>query len=109
MMMEMGLMIGGEIPEVKEENKARAEEYWMYGEPASELAKAWGVEESVAALKTCGNCEYYDNRPRVLKALGGDANMGVCKKFSFMCMSDKACQAWDCPDKMWEHEEGEDD
>jgi hypothetical protein len=104
-MMQMSLMIGGEIPEISDKNKARAEEYWMYGKDASELAKAWDIDEDTASLKACGNCEYYDNRPRILKALGGDAGMGVCTKFKFMCSAEAACQAWDCPDKTWEQEE----
>lgn len=89
------LMIGGEIPEVDEKNKARAEEYWMYGKGAAELAKAWGKDEDVAALKTCANCEYFNNSARVLKALGGQPGQGACTKFNFMCSQEASCQAWE--------------
>ena len=84
-MMAMGLMIGGEVPEVDPKNKERAVEYWMYGATAEELAKAWDKPVKVAELKTCGNCEYFDNRARTLKALKGKPGQGACTKFKFMC------------------------
>ena len=96
-MMKMGLMIG-EVPEVSPKNKKRAEEYWMYGASAAELAKAWDKPVSLAELKTCSNCEYFDNSARTLKALGGDADQGACKKFKFMCSQTASCQGWDCDD-----------
>ena len=103
-MLSMGLMIG-EVPEVSPKNKKRAEEYWMYGAPATELAKAWGVGVSIAELKTCGNCEYFDNRARTLKALKGEPNQGACTKFKFMCSQEASCQAWDSKDMEWETED----
>ena len=96
-MMKMGLMIG-EVPEVSPKNKKRAEEYWMYGASASELAKAWDKPVAIAELKTCGNCEYFDNSARTLKALKGKAGQGACKKFKFMCDQAASCQGWDCDD-----------
>lgn len=99
-MMEVGLMVGGEIPEVSDENKKRAEEYWMYGASAEELAKAWGKDVEVAKLKTCANCEYFNNKARVLKALGAEPGMGACMKFNFMCSQEATCQGWDCPSHM---------
>jgi hypothetical protein len=101
----MGLMID-EMPEVSPKNKVRAEKYWMYGATADELAKAWDKPTAIAELKKCANCEYFDNRVQTLKSLKLESGMGACKKFSFACSQDKACQAWDCPD--WEMEEEED-
>ena len=94
-MMAMGLMIGGEVPEVDPKNKERAVEYWMYGASAEELGKAWDKPTEMAALKTCGNCEYFDNRARTLKTLKGDPGQGACTKFKFMCSQEASCQAWD--------------
>jgi hypothetical protein len=107
-MMEVGLMIGGDVPEVSEENKKRAEEYWMYGASADELGKAWGKPAKVAKLKTCANCEYFNNKARTLKALGAEPGMGACMKFKFMCSQDAACQGWDCPSHM-DMPDGDDD
>lgn len=103
-MLEIGLMIG-EVPEVDPKNKKRAEEYWMYGESAEELAKAWGKPVAIAELKTCGNCEYFDNRAKTLKALKGEPSQGACTKFKFMCSQEASCQAWDSRDTEWENEE----
>jgi hypothetical protein len=63
--MMMSLMIG-ETPEVDPKNRDRAEKYWMYGATAEELGKAWDKPTKMAKLKTCGNCEYFDNRVRCL-------------------------------------------
>ena len=91
------LMIGKEdIPEVSTENKSRAESYWMYGADAGELANAWGTTVSSAELKTCSNCEYFDNRARTLKALNAESDQGACTKFKFLCSQEASCQAWDC-------------
>lgn len=106
--MMMGLMLGGEIPEVDAKNKARAEEYWMYGATPAELAKAWDKPVAIAELKKCANCEYFDNRVRVLKALNAESGMGACKKFKFLCSQEAACQAWDCADD-YGMNEGDDD
>ena len=43
----------------------------------------------------CANCEYYDNRVSVLKALDGDSGQGFCKKFEFLCSDEASCQAWE--------------
>ena len=94
-MMAMGLMIGGEVPEVDPKNKERATEYWMYGATAEELAKAWDKPVEIAELKTCGNCEYFDNRARTLKTLKGEPGQGACTKFKFMCSQEASCQGWD--------------
>ena len=93
------------MPEVDPKNKARAEEYWMYGQGPAELAKAWGKDEAVAALKTCGNCEYFNNSARVLKALGGEAGQGACMKFKFMCSQEASCQAWESGEHGYMEEE----
>ena len=98
MMVGMSLMLG-EVPEVSNENKKRAEEYWMYGADTAELANAWGKSLAMAELKTCGNCEYFDNRMQTLKALNLEAGMGACTKFKFACSQEKSCQGWDSPDK----------
>ena len=97
-MLNMSLMIGGGIPEVDPKNKKRAEEYWMYGSTTAELAKAWATPVAIAELKTCSNCEYFDNRARTLKALRGDPGQGACLKFKFLCSQEAACQAWDSKD-----------
>jgi hypothetical protein len=94
--MMMGLMIGGKTPEVDPKNKKRAVKYWMYGAPASELAIAWGIDEDVADLKKCANCEYFDNRVSTLKATGGKTGQGACSKFKFLCSDEASCQAWEC-------------
>lgn len=100
----IGLMIG-EVPEVDPKNKKRAEEYWMYGASAAELAKAWDKPVEMAELKKCGNCEYFDNRASTLKALKGESGMGACRKFKFMCSQDASCQAWDCPEDKYKTED----
>lgn len=97
--MMYGLMLGGEVPEVDPKNKLRAEEYWMYGSSAEELAKAWDKPLEYAKLKTCANCEYFNNRARVLKALNAEAGQGACMKFHFMCSQEASCQAWECKDE----------
>ena len=102
-MMKIGLMMGA-TPEVDPKNKKRAEEYWMYGKPVEELAKAWDKEVEYAKLKKCGNCDYFDNRARTLKALKGEAGTGACLKFKFMCSQDASCQAWDCKDMEMDEE-----
>lgn len=94
--MMYGLMLSGKTPEVDPKNKKRAETYWMYGASTEDLAKAWGKDPEVAKLKTCGNCEYFDNRAKTLKELGGEPGMGACTKFKFMCSQEAACQAWEC-------------
>jgi hypothetical protein len=102
-MMKIGLMMGA-TPEVDPKNKKRAEEYWMYGKPVEELAKAWDKEVEYAKLKKCGNCDYFDNRARTLKALNGEAGTGACLKFKFMCSQDASCQAWECKDMEMDEE-----
>ena len=98
MMVGMSLMLG-EAPEVDPKNRDRAEKYWMYGASAEELGKAWDKSAEVAALKTCGNCEYFDNRMQTLKALNIESGTGACTKFKFVCSQEKSCQGWDSPDK----------
>tara|TARA_B110000858_G_C17448641_1_gene313163 strand:+ start:82 stop:396 length:315 start_codon:yes stop_codon:yes gene_type:complete len=97
MMLGMSLMLG-EPPEVDPKNRDRAEEYWMYGASTEELGKAWDNPTDMSALKTCGNCEYFDNRARTLKALKIESGLGACTKFKFVCSQEKACQAWDGKD-----------
>jgi len=96
--MKVGLMLGGGTPEVDPKNKERAQEYWMYGASEEDLAKAWGKELEYAKLKKCGNCHYFNNTARTLKALDAESGMGACMKFKFMCSQDASCQAWDCND-----------
>ncbi len=103
--MMMGLMIGGPTPEVDPKNKDRAEKYWMYGASTEELAKAWGKEVEYAKLKKCGNCEYFDNRSKTLKALSLEPDTGACLKFKFACSQDASCQAWDCKEMDMEGED----
>jgi len=91
-------MLGGGTPEVDPKNKERAQEYWMYGASEEDLAKAWGKELEYAKLKKCGNCHYFNNTARTLKALDAESGMGACMKFKFMCSQDASCQAWDCND-----------
>ena len=103
-MIKLGLMIG-EVPEVDPKNKKRAEEYWMYGASTEKLAKAWDKPVAMAKIKTCGNCEYFDNRAKTLKALKGEPNQGACTKFKFMCSQEASCQAWDSRETEFENEE----
>ena len=105
-MMSIGLMVG-EAPEVDPKNKKRAETYWMYGQPAKELAKAWNTtvdKEAMeyAELKKCANCDYFNNNKKVLKALDADATMGACMKFKFLCAAEASCQAWECKAEDWD-------
>ena len=94
-MMSIGLMLP-ENMEVSEDGKQRAIDYWMYGDDNFEgLAAAWGKDLATAELKRCANCEYYDNRVSVLKALDGDSGQGFCKKFEFLCSDEASCQAWE--------------
>ena len=99
--MMRSLMLG-EPPEVDSKNRERAETYWMYGDSAEELGKAWDKDTETAALKTCGNCDYFDNRARTLKSLNIESGLGACSKFKFVCSQEKSCQAWDCKETMME-------
>ena len=103
--MKIGLMVG-EAPKVDPKNKKRAEQYWMYGDSPTELAKAWGIDTEWAELKKCTNCEYFDNRKSTLKAVKADATQGACTKFNFVCNGDQSCQAWDCVSEKWEEDNG---
>jgi hypothetical protein len=95
MMMSLGLMLPTDL-EVSDTGKQRAIDYWMYGdENFEELAAAWDTDVATAELKRCANCEYYDNRVSVLKALDGDSGQGFCKKFQFLCSDEASCQAWE--------------
>ena len=96
-MIGISLMLG-EPPEVDPKNKKRAETYWMYGSSAEELGKAWDKPTKMAALKTCSNCDYFDNRARTLKALKLESGLGACTKFKFVCSQEAVCQAWDSKD-----------
>ena len=97
MMMGMSLMLG-EPPEVDPKNRDRAEKYWMYGASAEELGKAWDKPTKMAKLKTCGNCEYFDNRMKTLKSLKIESGLGACTKFKFVCSQEKSCQGWGTQD-----------
>ena len=101
--MMMSLMIG-ETPEVDPKNRDRAEKYWMYGATEEELGKAWDKPTKMAKLKTCGNCEYFDNRMQTLKALKIESGLGACSKFKFVCSQEKSCQGWDCKDQHMDEE-----
>ena len=103
--MKVGLMMGGDTPEVDPKNKDRAEEYWMYGASEEELAKAWDKELEYAKLKKCGNCQYFNNRAKTLKALNAESGMGACMKFKFMCSQEASCQAWECKDMGFDEED----
>ena len=93
--MMMSLMVD-EVPEVSPKNRERAEEYWMYGATPEELGKAWDKQADMAALKTCANCDSFDNRAKTLKALKAEPGLGACRKFKFLCSQEKSCQAWHC-------------
>ena len=94
-MMTIGLMLPENMEESKE-GKQRAIDYWIYGDDNwTELAAAWGKDVSEAELRRCGNCEYFDNRVSVLKALDGEAGQGFCRKFEFLCSEAASCQAWE--------------
>lgn len=103
MMLGMSLMLG-EAPEVDPKNRDRAEKYWMYGASAAELGEAWGKSADMASLKTCANCEYFDNRMQTLKALNIESGTGACTKFKFVCSQEKACQGWDCKEMEMEED-----
>ena len=99
MIVSTSLMLG-EAPEVDPKNRDRAEKYWMYGASAAELGEAWDKPEDMAALKTCGNCEYFNNSAHTLKALNIEAGLGACSKFKFVCSQEKSCQGWDSCEPM---------
>lgn len=118
-MMKLGLMIPKEdMPSAKENKEVmeRLAEYWHLGpevgsdkpgankEYWAELAKVWGVEDSKARRRLCANCEYFDDSPKMLKAMeqipynkfdetGG--GRGFCRKFDFICHNLRTCQAWE--------------
>ena len=77
----------------------------MYGASAEELGKAWNKDADIAALKTCSNCDYFDNRARTLKSLNIESGLGACTKFEFVCSQEKSCQGWDCKDSIMMEEE----
>ena len=102
-MMFGSLMKPATAYEVDTEGRTRAEKYWMYGPETDgdtafwdELAEAWGVDTDAALLQRCGNCDYFDNRVSVLKALNAPAGTGFCTKFDFLCAEEKSCQMWCC-------------
>ena len=103
-MMGMSLMLG-EPPEVDPKNRDRAETYWMYGASAEELGKAWDMTTKMAELKTCSNCDYFDNRARTLRSLNIESGLGACTKFEFVCSQEKSCQGWDCKDSIMMEED----
>lgn len=99
MIVSTSLMLG-EAPEVDPKNRDRAEKYWMYGASAAELGEAWDKPEDMAALKTCGNCKYFNNSAHTLKALNIEAGLGACTAFKFVCSQEKSCQGWDSCEPM---------
>ena len=88
-------MLGPESPSLdKSENK----DYYK------KIAKAWGIEESEARHRMCGNCEYFKNCPGTQAKMEkipltdmdeGAGARGYCKKFDFICHGMRLCQAWD--------------
>lgn len=125
----VGLMTPKEerVPTASENKKImdRLVEYWHLGpekgsdEPGAntgywkELAKVWGVAESEARRKLCANCEYFNDSPKMLKALeaipysdvdktGG--GRGFCSKFDFICHNLRTCQAWESADPCGEED-----
>jgi hypothetical protein len=67
-------------------------------------AEIWDIEESDARNQLCANCEYFNDSPKMLKAMdvvpfnkfdatGG--GRGYCSKFDFICHNLRVCQAWE--------------
>lgn len=108
------------IPMVSEDENMRVMEHlvenWHLGpENASEEPKAnkefWSsyadvmdVSEPEARRMLCANCEYFDNTPKMMKAMESvpfneyDADgggRGYCHKFDFICHNLRTCQAWE--------------
>lgn len=85
-------------------------EYW------SKLAAIMQVTEPVARRRFCGNCEYGDNTPEILKAMEAiplnelDMDGGgrfYCHLFDFVCHSLRVCQAWEKREYVMPEEESD--
>lgn len=102
--------------ETNNTNMATVQKYWYLGpERASEdpesnkefwsaMATAWMTTEATARRQVCGNCEYFNNTPKALKATDAvpfnamDADgggRGYCHKFKFICHNLRSCLAWE--------------
>lgn len=124
--MKIGLMFPSEeMPTTKENNDTVnwLVEYWHLGPKVgsdapgankdywSEMAKVWDIKESDARRRLCANCEYFNDSPKMLKAMeaipyneldktGG--GRGFCRKFDFICHNLRTCQAWESNDPLEE-------
>ena len=85
-------------PEVGSDSPGSNKDYW------SEMAKVWNVAEEDARRRLCANCEYFNDSPKMLRAMesiphnkfdetGG--GRGFCRKFDFICHNLRTCQAWE--------------
>jgi len=103
--------------ELNLKNRQRAIKVAMYG-PANprlsnapyweKLASIWGISASEAKTMRCGNCGFFDIKPKTLdcirKGIGRDgvdpqdsvvaAELGYCRAFHFKCAASRTCSAW---------------
>lgn len=72
------------------------------------LAKLWNITPAEAQTMRCGNCAFFDVKPRTLdciaKGIGSDGvdaydsikagPLGYCRAFHFKCAAARTCDAW---------------
>ena len=117
-------------PEQNKKNMANVLKNWFLGpektsvDPTankaywSELAVIMVVPEPVARRRFCGNCEYGDGTPEMLKAMEAiplgplDIDGGgrvYCHLFDFVGGNLRVCQAWEKRDYVMPEEEDDSD
>jgi hypothetical protein len=98
-------------------NRLRAIEVAKYG-PANpmlpnvpfwdRLSKLWSISVPEAKTMRCGNCGFFDIKPKTLdciaKGIGSDgvdaydsirgSSLGYCRAFHFKCAAARTCDAW---------------
>jgi len=72
------------------------------------LAQLWGISVPEAKSMRCGNCAFFDMKPKTLDCIatgiGRDGvdpydsvragTLGYCRAFHFKCASSRTCDAW---------------
>lgn len=98
-------------------NRQKAINIAMYGPPNprlandaywAKLASVWGTSPAEAKTMLCGNCGFFDIKPKTLECIrtgiGRDgvdpqdsvvaAELGYCRAFHFKCAGSRTCSAW---------------
>lgn len=99
------------------QNRQKAIIVAMYGPPNPKLpsldywrklARVWGTEPAIAKTMRCGNCGFFDIKPKIIDCIklgiGRDgidpqdsvvaAELGYCRAFHFKCAASRTCSAW---------------